>query len=87
VNMREAFRDTLSLAWQRGMHFKDEELQPELTYQHLVVMHDEFALHPERFSDAKLGRWLGWAQAAVVAAGCATLEEMKQINFKWRDTQ
>lgn len=33
------------------------------------------------FSDAKLGRWLGWMQAAVVAAGIGlTLEDMKEIN-------
>lgn len=28
----------------------------------------------------KAHRWLGWAQAACVAAGVATLDEMKQIN-------
>jgi hypothetical protein len=32
------------------------------------------------FSDAKLGRWLGWAQCAVVASGVATLTDMKEIN-------
>lgn len=32
------------------------------------------------FSAAKLGRWLGWAQCAVVAAGAATLGEMKEVN-------
>lgn len=32
------------------------------------------------FSEAKLGRWLGWAQCAVVASGVATLDDMKAIN-------
>lgn len=35
------------------------------------------------FSEGKLGRWLGWAQAAVVAINLATLDDMKAINIKW----
>ncbi len=31
-------------------------------------------------SEAKMNRWLGYAQGVVVASGCATLEEMKEIN-------
>ena len=38
----------------------------------------------ENFSDAKLGRWLGWAQCAVVAANVGvSLEDMKELNAKW----
>jgi len=36
------------------------------------------------FSEAKLGRWLGWAQCAVVAADVGvTLADMKALNMKW----
>lgn len=36
------------------------------------------------FSDAKLGRWLGWAQCALVAADVGvTLADMKALNAKW----
>ena len=36
------------------------------------------------FSEAKLGRWLGWMQCAVVAADIGlTLEDMKQINVSY----
>lgn len=34
----------------------------------------------EPMSEGKVNRWLGWMQASCVAAGCATLEDMKQIN-------
>ncbi len=37
------------------------------------------------FSEGKLGRWLGWAQASVVAMGLASLEDMKEINKRWVD--
>jgi hypothetical protein len=38
------------------------------------------------FSDAKLGRWLGWAQCAVVAARIGlTLDDMKDINRSHED--
>lgn len=38
-----------------------------------------------KMSPAKLGRWLGWAQAAVVAMEWATLEEMKELNRSFAD--
>ena len=35
------------------------------------------------FSEAKLGRWLGWAQCAVVAANVGiTLADMKALNMQ-----
>lgn len=38
------------------------------------------------FSPSKLGRWLGWAQCAVVASGVGvTLADMKGINMRWAD--
>ena len=32
------------------------------------------------FSEAKLGRWLGWIQGAASANGLMTLDEAKEIN-------
>lgn len=38
------------------------------------------------FSEAKLGRWLGWAQAAVVAANIGvTLDDVKALNKRFAD--
>jgi hypothetical protein len=37
------------------------------------------------FSEGKLGRWLGWIQAAMVANGLATLDDMKSINTKYAE--
>lgn len=35
----------------------------------------------QTMSESKLGRWLGWIQCAVVAAGVGLgLEDMKEIN-------
>jgi hypothetical protein len=40
----------------------------------------------DTFSQAKLGRWLGYIQGVAVNSGYATLDEMKRINFDNRDT-
>lgn len=81
MDMRKAFDATLALARERGMDQQASRV-PELSYAHLADMR---ARLEDGFSGAKLGRWLGWAQAAVVAAGCGTLEEMKQINMSFRE--
>lgn len=76
MNQRKAFKETLDLAYERGMHHL--HLREDLSFGHLEDMYRR--LSHEEFSDSKLGRWLGWAQATVVASGVATLEEMKAIN-------
>lgn len=81
MNQREAFKDTVELADKRGMQYTDHRMPPDTTFQHIVSMRDRVALSPD-MSEAKLGRWLGWAQCAVVASGVATLDEMKAINRK-----
>jgi hypothetical protein len=57
-------------------------LQPEHLRDMLAQM--ESGVNPQDterdFSEAKTGRWLGWAQAAVVAMGLASLDDMKAIN-------
>lgn len=77
MNQREALKDTIQLAEERGM--PEEHQFPSLSLNHIRDMASRIT--PE-FSDAKIGRWLGWAQCAVVAAGLATLDEMKAINQK-----
>jgi hypothetical protein len=80
VNQLQAFRDTVSLA-------EKAEMPP------MSAVHDSLGLAHMRsmlkrieageFSESKLGRWLGWAQAALVAANVGvTLEDVKQINLR-----
>lgn len=63
-----------------------ERLDPSLRPQHLremlAVMETGINPHDtERdFGEAKMGRWLGWAQGAVVAMGLADLDDMKALN-------
>lgn len=84
MNQRLAFYDTVELARKRRMWMRSVEGGPtgELSYAHISDMYRRVT---PLFSESKLGRWLGWAQAAVVASGVATLEEMKAINQKYAD--
>lgn len=74
MNQRAAFDALVSLAQHRNM---PEMPGSKLGLAHIRDMRDRIT--PE-FSEAKLGRWLGWAQCAVVASGTASLHEMKQMN-------
>jgi hypothetical protein len=75
VNQLAAFKDTIDLAEARGM----DEHGESLGLRHLRSMYEQAAAG--EFSDAKLGRWLGWAQCAVVAAAIGLeLDDMKDIN-------
>jgi len=91
MKMIEAFKETLELAVKLGMP-EVKDLQPELDYQHLVDMYIRITeaiegfSDEDKFSEAKLGRWLGWAQAALVASGVGvTLEDVKAINMKYME--
>jgi hypothetical protein len=77
MNMREAFAETVDIALNRDMPM--DEGSP-LGLAHLLDMEERIS---DDFSEAKLGRWLGWAQAAVVSHGKLTLEDMKQINRRY----
>ena len=80
MNQLAAFKDTIELAEQRGM----PEWGGELGLAHLRSMYERAI--EGKHSDAKLGRWLGWAQCAVVAAAIGlTLEDMKAINMRYAD--
>jgi hypothetical protein len=78
MNQLAAMRDTLTLAHDYGMPNIDR-LPPTCDYWHLQDMIER--AQTGGFSEAKLGRWLGWMQCAVVAAGIgATLDDMRRIN-------
>lgn len=80
MNQREAFRETILLAEIAGMSDHDTM---ELGLPHMRSM---YARITDDFSDGKLGRWLGWAQCALVAANVGvTLDDMKSLNKKWSD--
>ncbi len=68
MNQLAAFRDTLALAEDRGM----PEHGGELGLAHLRSMYKR--AETSNFSPSKLGRWLGWAQCAVVAAAIGLTE-------------
>lgn len=76
MDQRTAFKQTITLATERGM----PEL-PDTSYG-LTHLKDMWFRLDKNFSDAKVGRWLGWAQCAVVASGVASLDEMKSINLE-----
>ena len=85
MNQHAAMDDTMILARQRGMPLLPGET---IGLEHLSAMYMTVRMAEasnNAFSDAKLGRWLGWMQACIVAAGCATLEEMKEINWRHAD--
>lgn len=96
MNQMQAMKDTVALMERRIVDLEEEhgplsdidwrdlneDLRPSHVRQMLRVM--ESGVNPQdterSFSDAKMGRWLGWAQAAVVAMGIASLDDMKSIN-------
>lgn len=96
MNQVAAMRETIELAKQRLNEWTlnwshIQALSPDLQMPHLedMLAMMESDINPQdpsrSFGEAKLGRWLGWAQAACVAMGVFTLEDMKAINKKWAD--
>lgn len=72
-----AFEDTVRLAESRRM---PELPGNSLGLDHLREMLSE--VKSGQFEPGKLGRWLGWAQCAAVAADIGlTLEDMRIINI------
>lgn len=82
MNQSRAFAKTVALAEDRGM---PEDPESSLGLAHLRDMLAR--VESTQMSPSKLGRWLGWAQAAVVAAGVADLEEMKLLNLSEADDE
>lgn len=79
MNQREAFDATVRLAVASAM--PEGDAADGLSLAHLREMRQ--AIETGEFSEAKLGRWLGWAQAALVAADVGiTLDDVKAINMR-----
>lgn len=84
MNMREAFRETLEIARANGLDNCTSDYS-ELDYAHLLDMYNQILAADATgtpFSETKIGRWLGWAQAAVVCNGGGDLTTMKEINMR-----
>lgn len=76
----EAFRETVALAAKHGMPVMPGS---ELGLEHLRAMLG--TVEEQSFDEDKLGRWLGWAQCAVVAAGLGiSLNDMKALNARYQ---
>lgn len=74
----EVFRETVRLASAHGMPAMPGS---EVGLDHLQGM--LATIDGETFAEDKLGRWLGWAQCAVVAAGVGiSLNDMKALNAR-----
>lgn len=81
MNQLQAMRDTLRAAettWEMSETFRRPD--PELTLDHARDMLRRIEEDPNSFSSSKRGRWLGWMQAAAVAAGALSLARCKEIN-------
>ena len=97
MNQLEAMRDTIALMDNNLDKASDvhkyviSAMNAGLSPPHLremleVMEYGDNPQHPgEPFGEAKMGRWLGWAQAAVVAMNLASLDDMKAINRKWAE--
>lgn len=76
VDQVAAFRETVRLA--------EEHQMPEMPGSSVGLAHLRTMAAAGESSDFppdKLGRWLGWAQCAVVVAGVGlTLDDMKNLN-------
>lgn len=77
MNQRDAMHETIA------------EMATEIKFREIFLHSDEQALvdhiigmpaRTEGFSEAKLGRWLGWIQGVACAKGWLTLEDCKRIN-------
>lgn len=82
--MKPAFRDTMKLAFLRGYQYISTAA-PNADYNHLIEMFNKVIDENNDFSEAKLGRWLGYAQGVLVANRIITLEEAKEINKKYQN--
>lgn len=72
-----AFRETVEIAERLGMSDTDDALG--LSHLRDMLKRAE----ENEYSGSKLGRWLGWAQCALVASGVGfTLEDAKTLNLR-----
>ncbi len=77
MNQLHAMRDTIDLVSKRG-YPPGLDQEGDISMSHIAEMYVKMS--QGEFSDAKMGRWLGWAQGVLCARGILTLEECKEIN-------
>lgn len=75
MNQRAAFSETVSI-----LEGRVDDNDP--LFIHIKEM--EFRLE-KWFSEAKLGRWLGWIQGVACAKNWMTLDEAKEVNKRYSD--
>lgn len=81
MNQLAAMRETIELALARnfGRHPQDADTQRDgINFNHLLEM--EHNAKKGEYSEAKLGRHLGWMQGVLCATGYMTLNEAKELN-------
>jgi hypothetical protein len=81
MNQRAAFKETVQKITDT-INWSDDLLSNREKYwlEHIQGME---ARMDENFSDAKIGRWLGWVQGVSNAYGWLTLDDVKAINKKY----
>ncbi len=98
MNQREAFKATIEFANQQGQKEDLRGKDDPFSYAHLHDMLrrvEEADASGSPYSDAKLGRHLGWAQASVAAfeyyrkhrSGVWLLDQMKAINMSFQENK
>lgn len=86
MNQIEAFRETLAYCEERW----PAPMFGETSIEHMRDMlrrieANRDATAPDGFSEAKLGRWLGYLQGVAVGLDVMALDDCKAINMKWAD--
>lgn len=61
-------------------HFGEGLLEGDLSKTHCQEIYDYMENNLNEMSPAKIGRWLGWMQAAACASGGIGLEDLKELN-------
>ena len=79
LDITKAASATVELMRGKGKSERFPQTGP-LSFTHIMNMLVEIRIG--QISGEKAHRWLGWAQCAIVSAGIATLDDMKNINHK-----
>lgn len=84
MRMFAAMRETINLAIDACQLNDDSPLDNEgpCSIYHFEDMYSRITAD---FSQAKLGRWLGYIQGVLCARGIVTLEELKRLNEKYAE--
>lgn len=82
----EAFAATLELAKSLGLYNTSSDT-PAADYEHLADMYQRARDAEPPYSEAKLGRHLGWVQACVyvMSNGETTLDTFKELNKRFAE--